>query len=95
MRKEIEIWTGFACRTGKISKLTWSGKPNLEFEEDMQLRKDHLKLISDTEIRRKDQKWPCAKFIENSNLKDWNYTKRINRLISLKERRSACVENWN
>ena len=29
-----------------------------------------------------------------SNLKDWNYIKRINGLIRLKERRLTCVENW-
>ena len=31
--------------------------------------------------------------IENSNLKDYNYIKRINGLISLKEKRLTCVEN--
>ena len=32
--------------------------------------------------------------IENSNVKDWSCTKRINGLIRLKERRLICAENW-
>ena len=33
--------------------------------------------------------------IENSNLKDWNRTKRISGLIRLKEKRIIHAENWN
>ena len=33
--------------------------------------------------------------IENSTLKDWSCTKRINGLIRLKERRLIYAENWN
>ena len=34
------------------------------------------------------------KLIENSNLQDWNYIKRNNRQIRLKEKRSVHVEKW-
>ena len=32
--------------------------------------------------------------IENSNLKDWNCTRRTNGQIRLQEKRSICAENW-
>ena len=37
---------------------------------------------------------PFTRLIENWNLKDCNYIKRINGLIMLKERRLIYVENW-
>ena len=51
---------------------------------------------ADLEIRRLERKnSEIALFmslIENSNLKDYNHIKRINGLISLKEKRLTCVE---
>ena len=37
--------------------------------------------------------WPIVKPIKNSNLKDWNCTKRINGLIKLKEKRLTYAES--
>ena len=80
------------CRTCNISVITWNGKLNLPFEENAQLRDDYLKLkrIWRSEVgNRKVQKWHFMRLIENSNLKDCNYIKRINELVRLRERRSA------
>ena len=63
----------------------------------MQLRKDYLKLKPMWRLEdgnRKVRKWPFLKPSENSNLTDWNCTKRLNGQTRLKEKRSIYVENW-
>ena len=64
----------------------------------MQLRKDDLKLKliwRSKDWNRKNLEIALfMNLIENSNLKDSNFIKRINGLISLTEKRLTCVENF-
>ena len=96
--KEIEIRNVCKlCLKCEISTSTWNRKMNWLFKENAQLRKDDLRLkqtwtseIGNKEIRMLKFMTP----IENSNLKDWNFIRRGNGQIRLKEKSLIYTENW-
>ena len=81
------------CLKGKIYIFTWNRKLNWLYKENAQLREYCLRLKQtwQSEIGNKEILiWPIMKPIKNSNLKDWNCTKRIN---GLKEKRLTYAES--
>ena len=82
---------------GKICTSASSAMLTLPFEKNAQLRDDYLKLKrtwKQESGKRAVLMWLFMKPIENSNVRDWSCTRRINGQIRLKEKRSTYLENW-
>ena len=78
---------------------TWNRKLNWVFKKNAQLRKDYLRvkpIWRSGDGNRENQNSPFTRLIENSHLKDWNYSRRVNELIRLTDSKKIIhVENWN
>ena len=82
---------------GEISTPTLNRKLNWLFKENAQLRDDHLRLKQTwtQEIRNKDMLILLSiKPVDNSNLRDWSFIRRISGQIRFKEKRLIYAENW-
>ena len=75
------------CPKGEISTHTLKRKLNWLFKENVWLRKDYLRLRQQWTQEFGDKEMlilPSLKPIENSNLRDWSFIRRINGQIRLK-----------